>query len=323
MKKELTIILTIFTPTLRELNNYLYSFSKINEYYDTREIENPIQFLILGDNPNIPKDIEDFLVENFSKLENLEYKPCKENLVRLGQVFKHLDLVKGRYVKTVDPDDYLIPNKTVDFVENVIKNTEENNRLIIHSYRTVENIDIYWEAIMHCKHKVFFKNQSFNPNSVYPLEIIKKINWDNRTLIWSDDLIGFYLLNEGAKIKSERSSKFYVNLSHNGVSTTDGPHSNMRFYNDSCEFLKLAKKKIGNDINKQLMFSHITGKPSYWFCKQIYEDLYWNTSINRFKKAKLMKQFLKEVESISNLKGHWRWFKFGMKICFIFNIKWK
>lgn len=299
MKKELTIILTIHSPVIRELRNYKHSFETLSKFYKDKKIDNPIQFLILSDNPNLNKDIEQYIEENFLDIENFTYVPCEENLVRLGQIFRNMNLIEGRYIKAVDPDDYLIPEETFEFVENVVKKIESDNHIIIHPYRRTNSLGLYWETAMEIEHDTFYKNASFNPNSVYPTKILKEIDWDFKLLIWSDDLIGFMLKLKGAEIYEDRLSKFYLNSAHAGVSTTTGPHKNMRFYNDSLFFIKKASELINKDENKYSLFKILTEKPSKWLCKQIYIDLYWNKSINRYKKIKLLKNIYRLINNLS------------------------
>lgn len=324
--KEITFVLTAYSLSQREINNFNNSINEINriykEEYGIDHINNPIDFLILSDNPEIPS----FNEENFIDLEknnkNVKYIPCDENRVRLGQVFKHIENIRSRYVKTIDPDDYLIPNSTVKFVENFLKDFKDNESLIIHSYNAVRDLDIYHETIEFVDNKIYFKNKSFNPNSIYPLSILKKIKWDWKILIWSDDLIGFLLYLNGAKLASARDYAFYINLSHGGVSTTEDFHRNMRFINDSILFLQIALDFVNEDEFKTNMFITLTAKPSFWFINQIRRDLYFNESIGRIKKLFLMNKVLKLSKKIDGKEKNYFWFRFATRFMVIFNI-WK
>ena len=324
--KEITFVLTAYNLSQREINNFNNSINEINriykETYGLNHIDNPIDFLILSDNPEIPL----FNEENFIKLEknnkNVKYIPCDKNRVRLGQVFKHIENIKSRYVKTIDPDDYLIPDFTVKFIESFLKDFQDNESIIIHSYNVVRDFDIYHETLEFVGNKIYFKNKSFNPNSIYPLSILKKIKWDWKILIWSDDLIGFLLYLNGAKLASARDYGFYLNLSHGGVSTTEDFHRSMRFINDSILFLEIVLDFIKGDEFKTNMLISLTAKPSFWFIDQIRKDLYLNESIGRIKKLFLINKVLKLSKKIYDKEKNFFWFRVATRFRIIFKI-WK
>lgn len=321
MIKEITFVLTLFEPSIREIDNYLFSFKKINEIYYKNKSENPIDFLIISDNPNISKELIDYIDSNIINHENIEFIKSDQNRVRLGQLFYYLDKINSKFVKTVDPDDYLDPQKTVDFVKNTLPLTSENN-IIVYNYTRVKNFDIHYELIDYCEKEIFYKKQPFNPNSIYPTKILRQINWDEKILIWSDDLIAFLLVKNGASIFEDRNSNFYINLAHGGVSVTDDYHKNMRFYNDSIRFLERSIEEIGDDKFLKEAFILLTSKPSYWFHRQIFRDLYYNISISRFTKIRLANNIFKYSEKIKKLNGRYFWYKFGIRVLFLFNIKW-
>lgn len=320
--KEITIVLTIYEPKIRELENFKYSTEAINRFYEEKGIENPFQFLMLSDNPNISSETNDYINNNFSKIENFDYLTCEENLVRLGQVFKHIDLIKGRYVKTVDPDDFIVPEEMIRYVEEFIKNIEDG-KLIVHDYRRVKGIDIHWNTIMNIEHEVFWKKQSFNPNSTYPTCIMKKIKWEDKLLIWSDDLLGYLLYDAGAELVSAEGYSPYVNLAHGGVSTTEDFHKSMRFYDDTIKFLTKASEIIDCNEENKASFIELTAKPSYWFSKQVLIDLYFNSSLSRLEKIRLANVFFGHMEKITRLKGNYKLYKLKVKIKFLLNLRFK
>lgn len=299
-KIEISFVLTIVNPSEREIDNYMHSFEKINDHFKSKAFF-PAEFIILSDNPELDESLEKRIKKLSKNLNNFYYYPCKENKVRLGQVFNKIDKINGKFIKTCDPDDYLDPDKTIHFIENFLPKTK-GDEIIIHSYNRVFGFDIHYETIDFVEHKIFFMNNSYNPNSIYPTSIMRKIDWKKNILIWSDDLLGFLLIKNGAKLLAARNHYFYINLAHGGVSTTKLFHSNDRFYNDSIEFLKCAISEINGDNKLLAHFFALTDKPSIWFAKQISTDLSLNTSLNFFKRFFRMRKILNLCKKIDKEK---------------------
>lgn len=280
MKKILTILLTIYDPKEYELENYFYSFNEINERYS--KVENPFQFMIVSDNPNLSLEKEELLTTFEKKIDNLKYYPAKENLVRVGAALKWKDEISGKFVKLADPDDFLIPDQTISYVEEHLMKIDEKS-LVINSYKTTgEKITI--DNFKTLKYKIFYWPNSFNPNSVYSASILKSIKWDFKLLIWSDDLLGFLMLMNGAKISKAKNHAFYINQKHAGVSTTKDTHTSMRFYEDTILFFEKAFKASGNSFKSRFSFKRITSKPNFWLFKQCFNDLELNSSLTKEQK---------------------------------------
>lgn len=304
--KIFTIALTIYNPKIIELENYFYSFRKINEHYS---VDNPFQFLIISDNPELSKEITFFIKDNISDIENTQFIETKENLVRVGAVLKNLDKIEGRFVKMADPDDFLIPDKTINFLNECLMSANENS-LIINSYRTTNNL-ITIDNFQEINQNVFYWWNSFNPNSTYPVSILKKIKWDFKLLIWSDDLLGFMLLNQGAKILKAKEHSFYLNNKNNGVSITKNHHNSMSFYNDSMLFFSKVKEIAKNDKKKIRIFNRISSKPNLWMFKQVWIDLDLNTELSLSKKKELFKEFYNSSLKVGHFQINiWVYVKF-------------
>lgn len=270
----ITFILTIYEPKIYELDNQLETFKFIKKisYFKSYDI----QFLIINDNPNLGKRVENYLIKE-SKKGIFEYFPCKENGARVKAIFDHKKYIKGKFVKAVDPDDLLIPELTINFIDKVLLYSKDNS-LIIYSYNTVNEI-IKFSTYKSLENKIYFKNRSFNPNTVYPAKILKRIEWNFKLLIWSDDLLGFLMVMNGAKVIEKPKYNFYLNNQHAGVSVTKTFHNNPRFTYDSINFLKIAKSKIkkNKDFKK---FKKISGKPNLWFFERFCDDLLLNKSFD-------------------------------------------
>lgn len=267
----LTIALTIFDPLESELDNYFYSFSEIKKLTDNEDFE--IQMIILSDNPKLSKEKTDYINKKVSEYSFVEYVPCVKNGLRVKLIFDNINLIRGRYLKTVDPDDFLIPNETVDFVKDVINNINDD-KLIIFSYNRVSE-EITFKNYRDLNKSFFYKCNSYNPNSAYPMSIMRKVKWNFKLMIWSDDLLGYLLLKEGAEIYEAPDQSFYINRGHAGVSVTKNKHMSNRFFEDSMKFIFISLDNIKNEDDKKL-FKSITNKPARWFMYQILNDIFLN-----------------------------------------------
>lgn len=317
----LTIALTIYEPKKIELENYFYSINELFKIYKENNKKPRFQFLIISDNPDLPEETENFILKEISSFENTSYVSCKENLVRNLQVYKNLDKLNGKFLKIADPDDYLNPEDTYDLIEeNLSKLT--GNELIIHSYNRVYTSPINHESINLLKHNIFFKEKSYNPNSIYPIKIFKQINWDFKMMIWSDDLLGFMHYIEKADFIHMPDVVFYVNAAHNGVSKTKTKHTNLRYYNDSLLFLEKTKELILKEgyIEENIkMFKKITGKTSFWFYNQILNDLHFLQKTSRFKKISMMRKLYKVASFFEKENNEFKWIKLKTYIWLFFN----
>ncbi len=298
MNKILTIALTIYKPEIEWLRNYFFSFKKINDKYKGKE--NPFQFLIISDNPELTEDIEKEIINEISNISNLEYVPCSENKLRVGQFVESLDKVEGKFVKLADPDDFLDPEETIRFVNEVLVKAPSNS-LIINSYRTTSD-DINEFNFNDLNTKKFYKNKSYNPNSTYPTEIFKKCKWNFRMLIWSDDLLGFILLSKGAKVLKAKKYYFYINKRHAGVSVTKTEHQSMMYYNDSITLLEKAIEVSEKENISIKKFNKITSKPSIWFFSRVAEDLNLNSTLSRQDKIDKLNYILKIAKKTGLVK---------------------
>ncbi len=297
MNKILTITLTIFKPTIEEIKNFFFSVEKINEIY--RDKENLVQFMIISDNPELDEEVVNLIekkVNELNEFENIEFIGTNENLGKTWQIFRNLERIKGDFVKMADPDDFLIPNETVDFIEEKLKKLPKNS-LIINSYNQVFE-KITKENFTNLENKRFFKKASFNPNSTYPLEILKKVIWDFNLLIWSDDLLGYMLLKEGANIVEIPDNYFYINQSHAGVSVTKAKHSNMKFYNDTILYLSKVEEMTKTDFDLAA-FKMITEKPSKWMLEKVANDLSYNESLTAEERFSLLKKVEEKMYYLS------------------------
>lgn len=281
MKKILTVTLSLYKPSLDELNNFFYSVREINYLYDSFG-ENQIEFLIVSDNPSLCVEITNFIESEINKItethQNIKYVPAVENLGKTWQIIKNLDKINGRFIKLADPDDFLIPKDTFEFVSNFLAHQNEGDLIVVNSYNRVFS-EIKVENFSKLEKTIFYKENPFNPNSTYSKSVIEKVDWDFNLLVWSDDLMGFIAIKNGAKIIGAPEHKFYINSAHAGVSVTKKQHSNLRFYNDTILYLDKVKE-ISNNQDDLKLFNQVTQKPSAWMLEKVYDDLDLNISLS-------------------------------------------
>lgn len=302
----LSFVLTIFNPTIKEIKSNLNSFEKILNLTNSKEYN--IEFVIINDNPLIDKNILN-LIEEYKNNFYFKFIDCDVNGGRVKPLFDNLDKIEGTFIKTLDPDDLLIPEDTVNFIDDILVLADIDS-LIIYSYNVVKEFNNFTNVLQD-NNEIYFKANSYNPNSVYPTNILKKIKWKFNLLIWSDDLLGYLLIINGAKILEAPEHHFYVNNSHLGISTTKTPHKNPRYLFDSIKFMIISLENISTSQQREMYFS-ITNKPSIWFFNRICEDIILNKSFSLTEKKywinfcyELILKFGREIPHLEeNKKRH-------------------
>lgn len=293
-KTTLTVAITLYKPTNKQIDNWSNCIDDIFKGIG----ENKIQFIFLSDNPSIEKWVEEKISKIIKKYNSVIYIPTEENVKRVKTVLNNLDIVTSNFLKFADPDDILIPKQLFKDLETI---KEINlNSIILHSYNTVKK-EISYPNIN--KKRRFFWHASYNPNTIYPVNILKKINWRNNFLIWSDDLLGVKTKLMGGEITKKRSISFYLNHRHAGVSTVKEQSYSMDLYNDSIKFLD---EIIYEKITEKNLIKKMTGKPNLFFIKQNFLSLEMNKSLNRFEKIDLYRSLIFK----SNIIRENIWLKF-------------
>lgn len=275
MNFNLNICLTLYKPDQIELNNYLLAFKKINqiikdEYKNRRN--NLINFSVISDNPKL-EDNEEIknILNKFKRIKNLEYFSTSKNRKKIGQIINKIDKIDAKFIKLCDPDDLLIPEETIKTsleIDNI-----KGNTIIIHNNKKTRSIQkIVFENIDNIILWEYFSLISFNCNSIYPVNIFKKIkaenNWKFKHTVWSDDAINISMQKYNPDYTYLPNFSPYINVPHSGISKTKSKHKNKEFYNASIDLIKLLSKEYKN-FNKNL----ITDKPNLFFLKNVLNDL--------------------------------------------------
>lgn len=299
--------LLFFDPKKFELDNHISTFIEIESRIINKDYK--IQYIILSDNPNLDKQTIEYISSRISGTEIL-FIPTNKNGARVKTIIDNLSLVKGKFLKSIDPDDLLIPVQTINFIDNFLIKAKDKS-LTIYSYNAVYQ-KIYFNEIDSINNKVFFRKRSFNPNSVYPTKILRKLNWNFKFLIWSDDLLGFLLVKNGAKVIYKPEYHFYLNQRHAGVSTTKNSHNSMKFTNDSLKFLDIANIEI-NSKKDEKNFRNNSGKPNVWFFERYCEDSIFNNKLTNEEKIKYIEKIYIKIEDYEDIK-----LKFESFLQFIF-----
>lgn len=294
--KALTLIYTLHNPTDDDLE-------KISQVIFSNR-EDFVDIVVISDNP----ELNEFFSKNLPDRKRFKFKfvPCKVNKRKNRQIFDNLNTVKTKFFKICDPDDRIDIRKLNQ--QLILLEKYPDNSLILHkqnSERTLLKLKLRY------KH---YKERSHNSNTIYPTNIFKGYPQHKDFLIWSDDFIGFWALVNGCEaIKSKID--FYINIRHNGISTTKSNHESNQFYYDSITFIEESIKLVGNNKEKLLKFKHITGKPNKWFFKEIINDMNLNTKLTRKERVAQYQYLLeKSKELIITSKDYKAFSKMSKKI---------
>lgn len=289
--KKLTLALTVYEPSKEEIDNFIFSAIEIEKI----DSNNLIDFMIISDNPKISSYLCKYIEEKIKPISKIQFMVNDENLVRVGAVKVVQDKIKGDFIKLCDPDDFIIPDQTLKFVEEHLSKLD-GDELVIYSYKTTTTkptIANFEKA----NYNTFFWTASYNPNSVYSVEQFKKVEWDFKLLIWSDDLLGYLIWKESRKTSYAKAHKFYINNRAAGVSVTKSKHNSDRFYKDTELFLQKSIDNISSEEERE-SFLKLTHKPNCWLYNQVAQDLKYHEG----------KTNLEKIKILSDLK------KLGMKI---------
>ncbi|CRX36966.1 / / Glycosyl transferase family 2 / 446783:447655 Forward [Candidatus Hepatoplasma crinochetorum] len=152
--KTLTFFYSIYNPSIIELN-YISKF--IMYIKDNSLLEKEIDVLIFDD--TIDNKFKDY----FKNL-NVNVLNVKKNVKKNGAIFYSLNHIKSKYIKIVDPDDYLVFN----ILEKLVIKLKQldNYDYIIHPFYKLKNDKL--------KYRKYKNLRYYNFNTIYSVQKIKK-----------------------------------------------------------------------------------------------------------------------------------------------------
>lgn len=269
---NITHILTIFKPTIYQINYWKEIYIKIIEKGD--------QFIVASDNPDIEFDLNKLF-----PLADVLF--AKRNRGKLKTVLESKKIWKHEFIKTLDPDDYISITDLNKTRPNLIKGCI--NRM--YSKRIYKEIQAANESkvekIYSCRTKKYFKSLGTS------WTILPSCGFDDENLfpesdiyINEDQLLGQICLSSGAKIV-DIDAGFYLYHVENGVSNSNK--------------LNIYYKKVLNTINEyKVLKSKIEYKnPVSWPSKRYYRHLFVkslikknNTFFDNFRLLKTINDFI-------------------------------
>lgn len=273
--KIITLVYMLYNPTDNELNRLSMLIKS--------ERDEKIKILVLSDNPNLNENFLDSLPDQ--KEYQYTFVSCKNNKRKNRQLFDNFNKIKSKFFKICDPDDFIDMKKLNSQLDEI--NSHNANALILHKQNSIKQI-----GKLRFKYK-HHKERSHNSNSIYPTKLFVKYPNHRDFLLWSDDFLGFWSIVNGAEIVKS-SADFYINVRHNGVSTTKKHHEDDSFFLDTMTFLKESEKIIRNDNKNLYAFKKITGKPNKWFFKEVIRDLNLNITLTKEERIQRYRNILLE-----------------------------
>lgn len=237
MKRQLTILLTLFKPTNEEIKYWKEA------YLELKKIGYSVHFL--SDNPKLE-------YKNFSFLDESDWFPSSNNKGKFWVVFNHVDSgqVRTKYFKTADPDDYISINKLNEIDFNLF-----NNEILRTKYFKINNDK--------------FSNQNDIENSIDILPIGSRSTYSTPTTIlptngifgrknkffddeiylnlFEDQILALLCFLEGSKLK-EIDEVFYLYKENNGISDFENMILNLYneyelSFNIYYKIVRIAKKR--------------------------------------------------------------------------------
>lgn len=152
--KTLTFFYSIYNPSIIELN-YISKFIMYikNDPFLTKEID----ILIFDD--TIDNKFKDY----FKNLD-VEVLNIKKNVKKNGAIYYSLDHIKSKYIKIIDPDDYLV----FDILEKLVNKLKEldNCDYIVHPFYKLKDDKL--------KYRNYKGLRYYNFNTIYAVQKIKK-----------------------------------------------------------------------------------------------------------------------------------------------------
>lgn len=226
-EKTLTFFYSIYNPSIIELNyiNKFIIYVKNNPF-----LEREIDILIFDD--TIDNKFKDYF-ENL----NINLLNIKKNVKKNGALYYSLDHIKSKYIKIIDPDDYLV----FDILEKLIIKIKEldNYDYLIHPFYKLKNDKL--------KYKNYRNLSYYNFNTIYSVQKIKKHdNLINESILYSQDQYLGMIIDLDSKHK-KINIPFYIYNRNSYSSIWNQVRKNDNYKNRNVD-------KILNDVSKSIYF---------------------------------------------------------------------
>lgn len=312
--KKLTLAITIYDLSVNEINNWFFIATKIKEIPD-------VHLIFLNDNPD--RDLE------YSELfKEFDYVKCKENKgkYQLAKDAVDQNLIKGRWVKFCDPDDFILINRLNAFVKVLNKFDESDETpLIKFEYSRIiypsETWDITDQEHIFGMSMLRRFPSLINYNTVIPTETLKNFPLEAKNQTKSSDVL-FSLSWDQSEDKSITyiNIPFYVYNYLNGVSG----------YNKK-EQTKLRRVKNDRMIMELFTFLDIMNlyresnnllTPSFFDYKWLHNNLI-NKRVSLIKRIFYTRKAFKKLKKVAKNNKIWKvkWSLFEkIKYTLIFNV---
>lgn len=228
--KTLTIALTIYKPTNKELVKWSQIFDSIK---DER-----VEKIVISDNPTLI-DVE----KNFSS--DVKYHVNKINLGKARTVVEVAKISNSKFLKTVDPDDSLGKSNITKLIDELEKTP---NSIVIHPY---------FVSFFKKKPRMEYRGpvaKTSNWFSIWPTQQLKEVKIKFTKTFGEDQTIGNKLISMGSDVKSIKTPFYKYNFGV-GMTTLDKntPKEVVDNYSSEVEFFLSEIKDIYPDItNKEI-----------------------------------------------------------------------
>lgn len=264
-QNRITFILTLYKPTLNELNYWKQAHKMI--------VQNNHQFIIANDNTSIKYSKEDF---KYADIKNNDI-----NMGKLNSVLNTRSIWKNKFIKTLDPDDFV----SIARIEEVAKLLKEESIYRMVSYRIkkpLKNINQnYIEEKFNKIIPLRFNSlgtswtilpaKGFTDEKKFPI---------NDVYINEDQMLGQICLAQGFKIKDIKKG-FYLYLVENGVSNV----KNIQNYLNSVV--------VTINEYKRLRYNFEYTNPFVWPNLNYYKYLIFKNIFNRQKVRRLYSKIIR------------------------------
>lgn len=281
MRKDLTLLITLFDPLKIEISYWCEAYFLLKE--------EGFEVHFISDNPYLIKD-------SFEVIDNNDWFPTEKNVSKFQRVIDHIDggHVKTRFFKTVDPDDQIsitelnkinfpkqdnilrtkykklstFLEKQIEVERNFIKSPNKIKRTFSTSVTILPTIPIYKRS-----DKKFLKRQFIN--------------------LFEDQLLALICLSEGSKV-IDYDISFYYYAENNGLSSFENVIKNCAEYEYVFDcFLYIVKKY--NIIPDTITFD--------WHAKKMPEIMKITKGTRKNKKVikKCNRNYLKQIRNIKKI----------------------
>lgn len=286
---ELSLIYTVHKFNKNEISNIIYI---------QRKLQNMVNLVVLSDNKDINSKIY-----NAINGTGISFVPSNGNVGKYQLVKNYLKNTKNqtKWIKMVDPDDYILVDNLKDFIEFLRSNKFSGEELFfLNPAKRVQSgewdIKKINDEAMKIEEKELPSNTFVNENTVLPWKSISDFKLDAYGQTKSSDVLFSlsYFYGEFQTNVVTYNKTFYIYNFRNGITSTSVYDKDM--FNEFINFLKIMiKYRDKNPMPIPSMFDY------YWAHNVLCESEL--DSIEREKEMNNVFNLLKESSNLRKIKA--------------------